>query len=296
MLTKMKDIGIKTSLKLIPAFLAIGIIGTAIGACLYMVYAACTFLVAGESLAVFSVSLFLRGVFLSFPVCMTVSAMLLTLYLVRHPALPVIPLCMYMALVAAAWLVFIPLCTTLSHSYAPKEVQAVEQRSMSPGFFRHENGYLFYYSRVAYDKSVDGVCVDNANNDGKVYTFEGLPLAQTKKDFSDSLIEETIAMPKMFTMLMKVIEILESSGRDAWNAGFVWWLCFSSLGLALLSVVGLRRVTSWRLLNTFVIIFATIGIVVLNALYYGTTFLGGVPSIVESWFSKLRFIHYGFAV
>ena len=296
MLSKMKDIGIKTSLKLIPAFLAIGIIGTVLGACLYMVYAACTFLIAGEALAVFSISLFLQGVFISFPVCMIVSAMLLTLYLIRHPALPVVPLCMYAALVAVAWLVLIPLCTKFSQSYAQKQVQVTEQRAVSPGFFRHENGYLFYYSRVSYDKSVDGICVDSANNDGKVYTFEGLPLAQTKKNFSDSLIEETIAMPKLFMLLIQVSSILKKSGDAAWSAGHAWWLCFASFGLALLSVVGLRRVTSWRLLNTFVIIFATMGIIILNALYYGTTVLGGVSSIVEDWFSKLRFIHYGFAV
>jgi hypothetical protein len=290
----MKDFGIKTSLQLILVFLVIIVLGTVAGACLYMVYMACTMLVAGESLAAFSVSLFIRGLFVSFPICITASGMLLVLYLIRHPAFPMIPIIIYALLISAAWLFLVPLSGKLSERYNTKVNEPQSPKIVSPGFFRHDGEYIFYYSKLSYENKADGLCIDNANN--KVYTYTGIQLAPKKEGFSDSLIEETVAMPKLIKILVSGTKILENTAVSFYHKGYSWWLCFLSFGLALLSVIGLRRISGWRLLNTFIVIFATAGIFAFNALYYGTSVFGKVALFCNDWFKQTSFIHEPFIV
>jgi len=295
----MKDIGIKMSLKLIVAFLCLGIVGTAVGACLYMMYSMCTMLVAGESLAAFSSVLFLKGVFASFPVVMLISSMLLILYFIRHPAKPVIPLFVYTIIIAAVWLFLIPFSELVSAKYNKAVEQPVVARTLSPGFFRHSNGCIVYYSKISKDNKGQGVCIDasDRNSESSLYTFSNVPLPSDKGKFSDSLIAETVAMPKLLESILKGYTILRAEAQKALPLGKSWWLCFASLGLALLSVIGLRRVTNWRLLNTFLVIFSTAGIVFFNALCYGTNSpFGKIPGIVNDWFKQTTFLHNPFVV
>ena len=301
MLNKMKDFGIKTSLKLIAAFLAIGIVGSVAGACLYMVYSACTVLVAGESLAAFSVTLFVNGLFASFPVCMMVSSMMLTLYLIRHPAFPIIPICMYFILMSSVWIVLVPFSNKLSMKYRKTNQTEASTRTVSPGFFRHDDGYILFYSKITDAHEVDGVCIDDTGSSGRLYTYEKVPLAKNERKFSDSLIEETVAMPKLFQLIIKGNTILESTSlvmtERGKTIGYSWWLCFASFGLALLSVIGLRRVSNWRLLNTFLVIFTTAGIIGFNVLCYGKApQLATISGVFDTWFKQTAFLHNAFPV
>lgn len=296
MLMAMKNLGIKTSFKLIPAFLVLTVGGTLIGACLYMLYSACTQLVAGETISAFSRVLFSKGVCAALPVCASLSGVFLVLYLIRHPQLPFFPVTFYSALMVLVWLVILPACHQFTNTHHNNLVDDTQKRVLSPGFFRKDGPLVLYYSQVYHDNSADGLCIDSTDSDGKLFTFTSIPLAERDDVFSDSLIEETVAMPKLFALMLAGDVILNKKASASYALGFGYWLCFATLGLALLSVIGLRRVTSWRLLNTFLVIFSTAGILAFNALYYGTGVLDKAVSLVNGWFVKLTFIHDPFIV
>jgi len=311
MLKQMKNLGIKTSLKMIVPFLITGIFGTLIGACFYMLYETCTMLVAGTSSNAISLNLFLKGVFISFPISMGLSAMMLTLYFIRHPALPFIPILTYAVLILVAWLVLIPSCTKLSLNYDTKTESVKNKNSLSSNLFRKSNSLVTYFSKVYNDNFANGMCINISNDASTIYTFKNVPLEDNKKTFSDSLIAESIEMPRLISYIMNDISTLMEAGKKAiksWKAenqltfgasffkGISYWLCYISMGLALLSVIGLRRVSNWRLLNTFIVILSTFCITSFNSIYYRKTIYEGAAAIVDKWFSKMIFIHDPFAV
>ena len=289
----MKNLGIKTSLKLLLSYIVIVIAGTLFGACLYMIYSLCTMLVAGESLSGFSTDFFIRGLFVSFPISVILSCMFLVLYLIRHPASPTFPLVTYIVLAFISWLSFIPLCNIIAEKYESKTVVVKTNRVVSANVFRHDGKDVVLYTHINADRTAEGVRIKNGEEIDHFFTE---PVMQSKSQFSDNLIEESIAMPRLFKYVIQGDDILGRVAKASQKAGYSYWICFASLGLALLSVIGLRRITSWRLLNTFMVIFATIGILVLNALYYGTGIFGHVPIIVDGWFRKTTFLQNPFMV
>src|SRR5574344_776248 len=292
----MKNLGIKTSLKLIVSYFAIAVLGTLCGACLYMVYSLCTMLVAGEALKEFSLDFFIRGAFVSFPICIICSCMLLVLSLIRHPASPFFPILTYICLAVASWLVLIPLCNTLSVKYDAHNDSTVKEHVVSAGLFRHDGNDVVFYTHINADKTADGVRITQKDDNGDITPFSNMSVVKTNSQFSDSRIEETVAMPKLFSFLLKGQKILTMVANASQKAGYNYWLCFATMGLALLSVSGLRRVSSWRLLNTFVVIITTASILTFNALYYGTGIFGHVPIVVDGWFRTTTFIQNPFMV
>lgn len=311
MLKQMKNLGIKTSLKMIVPFLIIGIFGTLIGACFYMLYETCTMLVAGTSSNAISLNLFLKGVFISFPISMGLSAMMLTLYFIRHPALPFIPILTYAILLLAAWFVLIPVCSKFSLNYETKTESVKNKNNLSSNLFRKNDSLVTYFSKVYNDNFANGLCLNISSDSPAIYTFKNVPLDDNKKTFSDSLIAESIEMPKLISYIMNDISVLIDAGKKAiksWKAenqltfsasffkGISHWLCFISIGLALMSVIGLRRVSNWRLLNTFIVIFATFSITSFNSIYYRKNIYEAASAIVGKWFCKMTYIHEPFEV
>ncbi len=287
-----KESSIKISLRLIFLYLFIIVFGTCLCAFIYSLYSLCTNLVAGEKLPFFSLPYFMSGILIFLPFVLILSGLFMCFYLIRHPVKSGLPVLTYGALYMAAWIFLMP----LNFNYLQKMVQGkatVEKSSqkLSEGYFRQgKSGNIFYYTDVTRDNLGDGVCIDMGSPDKEVYTFSGVDLSSSKLSgdvFSDVLIQETVDMPKTMSVLAKWFSTFMNIAKTAFSGGFFSWLCFASISLALVSVVGLARLSRWRLKNALWVVIASLGIIVLNVLIYTNTFFEPVSAFLEGAVSKI---------
>ena len=287
-----KESSVKISLRLIFLYLFIIVFGTCLCAFIYSLYSLCTNLVAGEKLPFFSLPYFMSGILIFLPFVLILSGLFMCFYLIRHPVKSGLPVLTYGALYMAAWIFLMP----LNFNYLQKMVQGkatVEKSSqkLSEGYFRQgKSGNIFYYTDVTRDNLGDGVCIDMGSPDKDVYTFSGVDLSSSKLSgdgFSDVLIQETVDMPKTMSVLAKWFSTFMNIAKTAFSGGFFSWLCFASISLALVSVVGLARLSRWRLKNALWVVIASLGIIVLNVLIYTNTFFEPVSAFLEGAVSKI---------
>lgn len=290
MLNKMKGTGLKTSLRMIIAFFLICTVGTILSACLYMIYSSCTLLIAGDAFDVFSRSLFFTGLVKALPVCIVISSVLLALYLIRHPSEVVVPLITYLLLGLASWFVLLPLTNTLAVKLEPITGFEKEERPLSENYFRKNNDQIVYISTYNAEGNADGTVIELSPVERGVYSFTEVPLAEHPSEFSDVLIEETVTVPSVCSLVIKAIGVMFSTGRDYLSKGYLSWIFFASFGLALLSLLGLKRMSSWRLINVFMILTLAVVIFSFNAAYYGVPEFQKYTFKIDQWFLRIPVI------
>ncbi len=286
MLNEMKGTGIKTSLRMIIAFFLICTVGTVFFACLYMIYSSCTLLIAGDAFDVFSRALFFEGLVKALPVCIAISSILLALYLIRHPSEVVVPLITYLILGLASWFILLPLTNTLAVKVERLTGKEKEERIISENYFRKNGDQIVYISTYNAEGNVDGTVIELSPVERGVYSFTDVPLAERTSEFSDSLIEDTVSVPLACSLLIKGISVMFSTGRDYLNKGYFSWILFASFGLAILSVIALKRMSSWRLINVFTILTLAAIIFTFNAAYYSVPQLQKYTFAVDRLFLK----------
>ena len=143
-------------------------------------------------------------------------------------------------------------------------------RPISAGFFRSSDDYVFYYSNVSIGNVADGVCITNDPEEKNVFTFENIKLNSSTNGFSDSLVEDAVVVPIgieiLYTGAALFLELIAANV----NSGVINWLVFSSLALAIVSIMYIRKLSMWRLVNAVMILFLTSFIISLNiAVSYG---------------------------
>lgn len=290
MLNKMKGAGLKTSLKMIISYFLICTVGTILLACLYMIYSSCTLLIAGDAFNVFSRNLFFSGLVKALPICIAVSSIFLALYLIRHPSEVLVPLITYLILGFVSWFILLPLTTVFSAKMKPFTVIENDERPVSENYFRESNDQIVYISSYNANGYVDGTVVELSPTERGVFSFTDIPLAERTSEFSDSLIERTVTVPDICSVFVKGINVLFNTGTEYWSRGFIYWICFASVGIALLSLLGLKRMSSWRLINVFSIMAMAVIIFIANAAYYGVPQLQKYTFAVDQWFIKYTVI------
>ena len=289
-----KESSIKISLRLIFLYLFIIVFGTCLCAFIYSLYSLCTNLVAGEKLPFFSTHYFMNGIFKFLPFVVILSGLFMCFYLIRHPMKSGLPVMTYGALYMAAWIFLMPLNFSYLQKFAKDEkasAQPVVKNLLSEGYFRQgESGNIFYFTDVTRDNLGDGVCINMVSPDKNVYTFSGVDLRTANfsgDEFSDVLIQETVEMPKTMSVLAHWFSTFMNIAGQAFSGGFFAWLCFASISLALVSVVGMTRLSRWRLKNALWVVVASLGIIVLNVLIYTQSFFEPVSAFLEGAVSKI---------
>lgn len=286
------------AIKLVIFYLCVLIAGTVMCAVVYTIYSLCTSLVAGQGLPSFDFSYFLNGIFIFTPVVLIVSGVLMCLYLIRNSSPSWLPLIVYALLSVASWCLLMPLNFSLYNRIAtqaggqhPQGTAGEEQAGhllkepdvvLSPGYFRHEgDNIIFYYSFVDEKNVVDGVCIVPDAKTHNVQTFSGVALP-VKADFSDNIIKDTVDMPRSVSTLVTHFRLFIQIAFEAFTGGFMAWLCFATISVALLSVAGLRHLSKWRLINVLLLICATVCIVVFNIFSYENSVLDTAKQAVNS--------------
>lgn len=193
---KMKSSGnqvLQNILKLILAYILIVLVGTSACAVLYMIYTACSSIVAGEGLSALSFSLFLGGVILVGPVTLMLGGVFMCFYIIRHRLHKAVYISIYFVLGLVSWLVLVPVCMNLYASAQNSLQQPTEKRHLSPGYFRTDGTKILFYSAVRENNIADGLCIDTAaraDNETNVYTFKNVKAADSYTGFADPLIQK----------------------------------------------------------------------------------------------------------
>ena len=287
-----------SSLRLVLYFICVSVLSCLVFGIIYMLYNLCENMVAGQSL-LFDMNLFLEGLFVVTPFVFMFGSLLMVLNLVRHPADSLAVMVVYGLISVCLWLLLIPRVVradvALYDANAPSAVRGLPSAS----YFRPDGDQVFYYAKITASSdnaaannagtgTVTGICMDTAkNNVSDVYTFSGLELSRSHSQFTDTLIQGSLDMPPVLGILVQKFAALNVILKKCATQGRGYWLCFSSMGLALIAVFGLRYVSKWRLVNVMLAICVTIGVVVFNLQGYTSKSFISVTDAVNGVFGKI---------
>ncbi len=288
----------KTAISFIFSFILMCVVGTVFAGLLFMAGIDLKYLVAGQPLSLFSLEFFLRGVFFTFPLICVIAQLLLILYIIRHPAEHLIPFLMFVIIALVSWLILIPCDMQLADTYSKKAHVEDKYVQLSTGYFREEVGGVYYYTRILPDGTADGVFLDvngsSARKSG-IFPFYGTSVTNAAaQPYADVLVKKAVQPSEVIAYPMEVYSSLIENALSSWQAGFGAWFTFATLGLALLAVYGLQFFSSWRLLNSFLIVLAGLSIAFLNYLVYSEKFfpdfVGGLSEHISFLSSTNPFI------
>ena len=267
---------IKTAFQLLLFYVCVVIAGTLAAAGVYTVYVLCTHIVAGQGISAFGFKYFISGLLVMSPVVLVLTNLLMCLYLIRHASKGVLPFSVYIVLYALSWLGLIPLMFNVSAKYSLAHANDVEAREyLSTGYFRSVDDKILYYSRILEDNSSDGLVIDLDDPDNSVQTFRNMKVPESH-GFLDYLIQSTIEMPPVTSTATRMTSQFMGLASATFRHGYVYWLLFATMGAALLSVYGIKRLSRWRLVNVVMIIFISLCIILFNMLAYSGLYKGSL--------------------
>lgn len=264
----------KKSLYSLLIFFSVVIAGTFIGSLFFMLYGNLTSLIASQSDSFFSYKLFVPGLIVSFPLVCILGLLLLVYFEIRHPTSSVWPKVTYIGLGILTWCVFIPFGISKSVKYVENRfVVEDSQTPLTKGLFRKSENGIEYLSSVSKDGLADGIFIDQT---GKISFFYDKDVKVHVKDlFADSLIRDGASLSPFVSVPLGIYAELMVNGTNCWMKGYVSWLCFAFMGFALLAVTNLRQLSSWKLLNAFIIVIAGVIVAMINYVYYCGEFFNG---------------------
>lgn len=219
----------------------------------------------------FSLDAFLYGLSVSFPLVGIAVLVAIVLLMIRDKTHQIPGLITYAVLGLLTWLVFIPFSLTQLSSYETDNIELRVERT-SPGVFREDSRGVFYYSRILESGNADGIFIDTNDFTGKagnVITFYDAPVSNASAfPYSDILIKKSLQPPKFVTYPISFYSVLLIAAEHMNSTGFLGWLSFATLGLALLSVYGVQFYSSWKLSSALSVLITVIAIIAVNYFYY----------------------------
>ncbi|BDC95241.1 MULTISPECIES: hypothetical protein [Treponema] len=293
----------KTALKLIIAYILMCVCGVAFCGFFFMVCGELNFFVAGSELEISSFNLFIKGMSFSIPGICTVAQLMLILYVIRHPESPIHALVVYILIGCATWCLAFPKLISFSAGNGIYTDTRIEQKQLSAGYFRRGNRGIFYYSKVRENGNADGIFIDEKKSDDIVSLFQDKNTYQVSAyPYSDVLIRDAVEPPKIVSVPLGIYRSLMDVAKEKWAGGKMEWLSFASLGFVLLSIYGLQFFSMWNLVNSIVVIFTALVVILLDYIVLLEK-LPGIPSgaggkiaLVMNIVLFALFVVYGFSM
>ena len=267
----------KNTFSMILYYFAALFFGTLAAGFVYMVCCDLTLCVAGESAKFFCWAFFLKGMLVSFPLICIAGILLSIFYGISHKENFLFRFVFYVFINVVTWLVLIPASFELTEKYNAYFTEGYEVPYLSSGYFRPESGGVFYFSRVNDNGSADGLFIDLTGitgEKGSVVKFsDSLIDADFSGQFADTLIRDSIKLPFVIVVPLDMYSAFMDKAVTAWNRGYISWIFFCSIALALAACIALERVSSWRLIDAIAVLFSVGFVCFFNyACYYGFIF------------------------
>ena len=267
--------------------------GTLLFASLFMFSCNLSMFVTGLPASFFSLRFFVSGLIITFPLVCVIVQVLLILYIIRHPGSYRLSFILYLIFGLLSWLLFVPADLKLYNRYE-SNLEETRVTMTSSGFFRKEAGGVIYYSRIDEYGNADGLFIDTSDfqeSGNHVVPFFDVPAKnESAFPYSDILIKNSLEPPKLVTYPLALYSALLTAGEYSAALGFLAWLSFASIGLALLSVFGLQFASSWKLANVAFVITGVVIVIVINYLYYMNIMPGLFReiSLKLSWVTSIK--------
>lgn len=274
----------KTIASLVGIFFGVIILGAILGFCVVSLLFYSTNLVVGETVQRLSWEQIASLFFVCGGVAAIATPPFLVAHTIRYPHNGFIRTITYSILIVFAWMVIIPACLVASQKFEAIDLLKGKNPVLTADYFRPSNGTLYYYTSVnTQTKTASGVSFTlndiNSSSDPSVL-LENTPQFQaTIQPFSDVLIYDTLQISKLVDIIFPALILSNQQAQDAVSKGLFPWLLFATWGLATYSIIGLRRLFQWRLLNFCTIILVFIGICILN-LYYAWGWNGNIFDLI----------------
>lgn len=197
----------------------------------------------------------------------------IVIYTIRYPQNGLARIITYTVLFLLAWLLIIPLCVHFFDQLAKVQIFEPKNQLLTAHYFREDNGQLYYYSSVdSATRTANGVAFkldDIASSVDDSILLENAPLIQSDiQPFSDALVYDTLSTSRLIDTFLPAIYNTRDAAISSVEGGVLTWLAFSTWGLALYSLIGLRRLFQWRLLNFCGVLLGFLGVCTLNLSYY----------------------------
>ncbi len=261
----------KTFVSLAGIFLFVCLIGECIGTCGCMLFVQATHLVAGYTSSVSFSKLFLPCLFFSVSISAVVSCIFMITYTIRHPQHGIARFISFTVLMGLIWMVILPVCLYVADIYMPDTASRILQPP-SKNYFRPDGDGIYFYSKIEnVSKTGTGLYIDLTGFTGVpggVIPIENAPLnLESALPFSDVLIRDSLKIP---SFLEKILQFVVDSIKLATAAvlrGWRFWWPWRSAGFAFWSLLGVRMISRWRLLNCFFVIMFFTGICIINSFY-----------------------------
>lgn len=262
----------KTFVSLLGVFFVVCVGGAILGMCLCLLYTHATLLVAGQPVSAVPNGLPLVFLLCSCAVAAVLSCVFLVNYTIRHPKNVFVHVLSFVVLAILSWGVVIPCCLYAS-DYLMKDVSVENDSLPSRRYFRPDSDGIFFYSAVFPETSTgDGLYIDLSGFTGTksgVLRIEQAPVNKlAAAPFSDLLIRDTLQLPEPVLSLLSVCRVAGANAVQAVRDGWRGWVSFATVGIAFMSLLGLRRLFRWRLLNCLSVLIGFFCVFAINSIYF----------------------------
>ncbi|MBQ0050966.1 MAG: hypothetical protein KBT11_02755 [Treponema sp.] len=261
----------RKTLTFILIYVLASLVGTAIFATLFMFNTDMMLYVTDTNSPLFSLDYFLYGASLAYPLVGVGVMVALVLVMIRNSKNQIPCLIAYIVLGLFTWTVAIP----FSLKQAEKQdglLENIAVKATSAGIFRGDASGVFYYSRILEDGKADGIFIDTTGYLGKddgFITFYDTPINNASAyPYSDILIKRAVQPSNFVVFPLSIYSSILTSATHYNGMGFLFWLCFASMGLAMLSTYGIQFFSEWKLSSGMFVIFTVLAIAVGNFHFY----------------------------
>lgn len=263
----------KNIASLVGVFLGVIIFGAILGFSITLLFIHATNLVVGGASGGIQMKQLLSVLLLWAGTATVTTSTFIVIYTIRYPQNGLARIITYTVLFLLAWLLIIPLCVHFFDQLAKVQIFEPKNQLLTAHYFREDNGQLYYYSSVdAATRTANGVAFkldDIASSVDDSILLENAPLIQSDiQPFSDALVYDTLSTSRLIDTFLPAIYNTRDAAISSVEGGVLTWLTFATWGLALYSLIGLRRLFQWRLLNFCGVLLGFLGVCTLNLSYY----------------------------
>ena len=172
-------------------------------------------------------------------------------YMIRHPSSPLLSVAVYFVIGISVWIFLVPQALRIEQMGLFKSLNVRTESRLTEGYFRPSQYGVFYYSKISPQNIAQGVYIDitgSSGSKGQVSLFLNLQLAPTGNEFfADPLFASSAKITVIIEHIITFAKAIRTEAFKAVKKGFFYYLSFASLGLALLSLIGVKSMSSWKL-------------------------------------------------
>ncbi|NLK46125.1 MAG: hypothetical protein GX297_05655 [Treponema sp.] len=259
-----------------------------------MLHESCSLLCAGQSSKFFLFQPFLKGLIVTAPFAALLALLLSFLYIVRYQLRNVLSFCCMICLTVVVFVVIIPASFNLKMDFyelSEERNNAINELHkdvlQTPGYFRTTEKGVYYFTAIDHNYTASGVYQPVLPMEKKVFeTFKHKNLQFSAEETSaDLLIKNELVMPKYLSWSISVFNELSDYFYNAYNRGWLPYLCIASIAIALFAIWGVSFLSSWPLLSVFLMILTFALVIITNYFTLCTETFAPVKTFVNEWIS-----------